>query len=117
MPQLGNPAEQTPGVGKLAKGMPAGELTLPPASRSIEQARLSSAGELAPEVQIRKNQQGDQLSYHWGQGQIQGSELAHPKIYINCELLEQEEGPVLRMQTGRISMTQGNNRTTRRSPD
>lgn len=65
MPQLGNTAELALGVGKLAKGITAEELTLPPANDGTEWARLSSAGELLV-VQIRESQQGDQLSYHPG---------------------------------------------------
>jgi hypothetical protein len=38
------------------------------------------------------------------------------KIYIICELLEPVEGPVLLTQSCRISMTQGNNKITERSP-
>ena len=41
------------------------------------------------------------------QAQIQGFELAHPSIYLICELLDQEgAGPI--HQSCRISMTQGN---------
>ena len=50
------------------------------------------------------------------QAQIQGFELAHTKIYIICELLEHIKGPVLLIQSCRISMTQGNNRMPQRSP-
>jgi hypothetical protein len=49
---------------------------------------------------IRENCAADQLSCH--QTQIQGSELAHLKIYILCERL----GYILLLQKCRISMTQ-----------
>jgi hypothetical protein len=48
--------------------------------------------------------------------QIQSSELAHPKIYIICKWLGHVKGSVLLFQSHRISMTQGSNRITRRSP-
>jgi hypothetical protein len=51
------------------------------------------------------------------QAQIQGAELAHPKIYIICKQVEHVNWPVLLCQSCRISMTQGHNRITRRSPD
>lgn len=47
---------------------------------------------------------------------IRGFELAHPNIYPIYELLEHVKGPVLQIQSFRISMTQGNNRITKRSP-
>ena len=47
---------------------------------------------------------------------MEGFESAHPIIYIICELLERVKGPVLQPQSCRISMTQGNNRITGRSP-
>ena len=50
------------------------------------------------------------------QVQIQGSEMAHPKIYITEEWLGHMKGPVLLFQSCRISMTQGNNRLIGRSP-
>ena len=49
------------------------------------------------------------------QAQNQGSELSHPNIYLTYELLAQE-GPVLQIQSCKISMTQGNNRIPERSP-
>ena len=48
--------------------------------------------------------------------QIPGFKLAHPKIYIICELLEHMKGTVLLIQSFRIPMTWGNDRATRRSP-
>ena len=65
-------------------------------------------------VQIRESWHTDQLSYH--HTPMQGSELAHPKIYIIYELLGCVKGPVLLIQSCKISMTQGNNRMTRRQP-
>ena len=50
------------------------------------------------------------------QAQIQGFELAHPNIYPIYELLECMKGLVLQIQNYRISMTQGNNRISKRSP-
>jgi hypothetical protein len=51
------------------------------------------------------------------QVQIQGFVLAHPKIYIIYELLGHVKGPVPLIQSCRISMTQGYNRITGRSPE
>jgi len=48
--------------------------------------------------------------------QIQGFEVAHPKIYLIYGLLECGKGPVLLTQSCRISMTLGNNKVTERSP-
>ena len=51
------------------------------------------------------------------QAQTQGSEVAHPKIYVNCKWLEFMKGPVLLIQTCRISMTQaGQRQDTLRKP-
>ena len=50
------------------------------------------------------------------QAQIQGFELAHPNIYPINELLVFTKGPALQIQNYRISMTQGNNRISKRSP-
>ena len=72
------------------------------------------AGELIPVVQVQKSGQAD--SSATTQAQIQGFELAHPKIYIIHELLGHMKGPVLLIRSGRISMTQGNKRITGRSP-
>jgi hypothetical protein len=50
--------------------------------------------------------------------QIQASELAQPNIYILIyEWLGYVKEPVLLFQSFRVSMTEGNNRLTRRSPD
>ena len=46
------------------------------------------------------------------QAQNQGCELAHP-IY---DLLEHVKGPVLQIQSSRVSMTQGTNRISTKSP-
>ena len=48
--------------------------------------------------------------------QIQGLDLAHPKIHIICELLEPVKGSILQIQSCRISMTQDNDKITGRSP-
>ena len=45
-----------------------------------------------------------------------GFELAHPNIYPIYELLECVKVPVLQIQNYRISMTQGNDRISERSP-
>ena len=47
----------------------------------------------------------------------QGSELSHPQICIICKLLGCMQGPVLLIQSCRISTTQGDNRITGRSPN
>ena len=49
------------------------------------------------------------------QVQIQGFEIAQPKIYIIYEHLGFIKGAVLLIQSCRISMTQGSNRITGRS--
>ena len=43
-------------------------------------------------------------------------ELVYPNIYPIYELLEHMKGLVLQIQSYRISMTQGNNRKSERSP-
>jgi hypothetical protein len=48
--------------------------------------------------------------------QIQGFELAHLNIYSIYELLDFVKGLALQIQSCRISMTQGNNRISKRSP-
>jgi hypothetical protein len=50
------------------------------------------------------------------QAQIQGFELAHPNIYPIDELLKYMKGPVPQIQNYRMSMTQGNNRISEKSP-
>jgi hypothetical protein len=50
------------------------------------------------------------------QAQIQDFELAHLNIYLINELLEHMSKPVVLIQNHRISMTQGNNRISERSP-
>ena len=50
------------------------------------------------------------------QVQIQGFELAHPNIYPTYELLELVKGPVLQIQSCRISMAHGNDRLSKMSP-
>ena len=47
------------------------------------------------------------------QGQLQGFQVVHPKIYIICEPLGYLKGPVLLIQTCR---SQASNRITGRSP-
>ena len=42
--------------------------------------------------------------------------MAHPNIYPIYELLECVKVPVLQIQNYRISMTQGNDRISERSP-
>ena len=49
--------------------------------------------------------------------QAHGFKLAQPTMHIIFELLEYVKGPVPLIQRCRISMTQGNNRITGRSPD
>ena len=50
------------------------------------------------------------------QAQIQGFELAHASTYPIEELLECMKGSVLQIQNYRVSMTQGDNRISKRSP-
>ena len=50
------------------------------------------------------------------QAQIQGFVLTHPNIYPSYDLLEHMREPVLQIQSCRISMIQGNNRISKRSP-
>lgn len=63
----------------------------------------SNAGELALVVCVPKSWWADQLSF-------QGSELAHSKIHPIYELLQRVKGRALQLQSGRISMAQGNDR-------
>jgi hypothetical protein len=48
------------------------------------------------------------------QAQIQGSELTHPQTFIICKWLGFMKGPVLLIQSCRLSMTQGKDKITRR---
>jgi hypothetical protein len=89
-------------------------LNLPPADGSIGWPTESSSGELVLVVWIRESWCTDQLSYQ--PGQMQGFELAHPKIYIRYEWLGCKKGQDLLIQSCRISMTQGNNRLSGRRP-
>ena len=50
------------------------------------------------------------------QAQIQSFELANPKIHPIYEMQEHIKGPVLQIQSCKISMIQGNNRRSERSP-
>ena len=50
------------------------------------------------------------------EAQNQGFEVAHPYTYPICGLLEHEKGMAPQIQSCRISMTQGNNRISERSP-
>jgi hypothetical protein len=47
---------------------------------------------------------------------MQGLELVHPNIYSIYELLEDVKESALQIQSCRISMRQGNNRISERSP-
>ena len=49
------------------------------------------------------------------QAQIQGFELAHPNIYPIYDLLEHVKGPVLKIQSCKISTTQCINRPSEMS--
>jgi hypothetical protein len=62
-------------------------------------------------VRIRESHQADQLIAT----QIYGSELARPQTYIICELLGCMKGLLVQIENCKISLTQGNNRITRRS--
>jgi hypothetical protein len=46
---------------------------------------------------------------------MQGFELVHPNISLIYELLELMKGPMLQIQSCKISMTQDNNRIINRS--
>jgi hypothetical protein len=50
------------------------------------------------------------------QAQIQGFEYAHPNICPICEMLECVKGPVLQIQSCRVSTTQTDNRISERNP-
>jgi hypothetical protein len=92
--------------------MRAGALTLPPVDGDTGWPSWSSAGELTLVIWIRESH-ADQLNYHQIKAQIQGSELAHPKICIIFEPLGCLKGPVLLIQSCRISMTQDDHMTSR----
>jgi hypothetical protein len=74
-----------------------------PARDSIGWPGQSSAGELA--WWCRHRRASELASPATTQAWLQGSELAHLKIHIICERLECLKGPVLRIQSCRISMT------------
>lgn len=76
--------------------------------------RQGSAGELTLVVLIRDSQ--GLTNSATAQAQIQGSELAHPKIYIICEHLGCVKGPVLLTQSCRVFRTLCNSRIIRSSP-
>ena len=96
------------GAGELgSEGMQGEELPLPPADGGIGWSSQSSTRELALVVQRRES---------WRADQIQGSERFHLQIYIICKGLGCMKWPALLIQSGRISMTQGNKRITGRSP-
>ena len=59
---------------------------------------------------------GGLTSSDTSQAQIQGFELAHPNIYPMDELPECIKRLVLQIQNYRVSMTQGNNKISERSP-
>ena len=59
---------------------------------------------------------GGLTSSDTSRAQIQGFELAHPKIYPSDELLECMRKPVSQIQNYSISRTKGNNTISKRSP-
>lgn len=81
--------------------MIAGELPLP--DGSIECPSHSSAGELALEVWMRESY--ILTSPATMQAQIQGSEMTYSKICIIYKWFGHVKGPVLLIQSCRISMT------------
>lgn len=89
------------------------KLTLPPVNNCIGWLNKSSYGELTL-IWIRESRQADKRSCHPGPGPE--LKLDYPRIYIICELLEHVKGLVPLIQNCRISMTQDNNRITRRNP-
>lgn len=50
------------------------------------------------------------------QDQVQGFELADPNMYLIYELLEHKKGLFIGIQSCRISMSQGNNKMSQKSP-
>ena len=63
-----------------------------------------------------KGEAGELTSSATTQAQIQGSELAHPRIYIIYKRLGHMKGPVSMIQSCRIFTTWGDNRITGRCP-
>jgi hypothetical protein len=62
-------------------------------------------------VATKQNRWADQLIYY----PDPDLELrAHPNSYLICKLLNHMKGPVMKNQSCRISMTQGNNRIAKR---
>jgi hypothetical protein len=88
-------------------------------SHSLMVPHLSSAAQLALVVWVLKSWWADQLSFHSASdpGLLVGLPQ-HLRIAIHCiyELLEQVKRLVLQIESCRISMTQGNNRISERSP-
>lgn len=64
-------------------------------------------------MRIMESWYTDQLSYHPGPNP--GFELAQLKFYSICELLQFMKGPVLMIQSGRLSMTRNDKMITGRS--
>lgn len=72
-----------------------------------------SPGELT--LATRKSRQAEQLSYH--PDPDPGLRIGPPQNVYHLDWLGHVKGPVLLFESCGISVTQGNNRTTRRSPD
>lgn len=92
MPQLGSIMELAlvTWVQASPEGMRVGEQSQTPAGGGIGWATWSTAGEHTLLVQMQASWRADQFSYH--PGPDPGLELAYPKIYTICELLEPMKG-------------------------
>jgi hypothetical protein len=95
--------------------MRAGKLTLPPADGGIGWPSWKTFWRACPGGGNKGGLACWLISSAATQAQIQGFELAHPKIYIICDLLGFMKGLVLQIQSCKISMTHGNTRITRSS--
>lgn len=93
--------------------MRAGKLDLTFAACCIGWASQNRAGELTLVVKVRESWWTDQPSYH--PDPKPGLWVAPSQQPPISELLEHMKGPVPKIQSHRISMTQGNNRLSKRS--
>jgi hypothetical protein len=111
-PTLLSPPEA---VGRAGPGvMTARELTLPLTS-AVAWGELARVVLESPPWWCSCGRAGRLTNSATTQGQIRGSELTHPNMDPIYELLKRVTGPVLQSQSCRISMRQGNNRTSERS--
>ena len=89
--------------------MRAGELTLPPATALGGRPSWNRAEELALVPWWSGCRRAGRLT-NLAKAQEQGFELDYPHIYIICELFEFMKGPVLLIQSCKISMSETGNR-------